>query len=1049
MKTISIAALALMLVLAGCATEEPIDRGGEGMEDDVTVVMSLKLPGGAATRGLSATQEGAVNTVDVFVFDKDLQFTDWQYGQLENNSGILSFSAILKASKASEDKFRILVLANARNLTYSLFNGANFNGHKGETYAQIRALLQGAVPTYADLSAKGIPMWGELENMILLNKNTGNNYNMDLLRSLARIDVGTHPSPTYAATGQITGWSALTNFSVEGVYVYKAGTTYAAATDRSHYSYTSKGVSAVSLPSPNTKTSTPTVYSDSQLAGTVTRNSGKGVSITGNVYTGESNVIMGGTYGDSNHLNRMAVVVAGYYSPNPATPNTTTLSYYRLDFLEGTSSTVLMDVLRNHDYQIVIRSVNGPGQTTADLAYESMNADISATILTWSGAGQGSTVIDGQYYLKVSEYDLKYEKWPSTNERFTINTNVAATGGVSWTAVVAGLNPSDQANWLQLRNVTTGGVVSSLSGVDGGQIRLSVTEFPAGAPNDPRVGYIRITAGSMKFDVRVEQRSTDNAFLRLSNSEFIFSGRKLANAQGLTWSAPDVQTLQISYGPEGFNYTMSLTPFSGGGISGFTPVTPSSATSVNIQPSAINPSDAEVIANPFYERSSKLNIAVRNYNNTATITKQVSLRQIYYSLLVTGMYDYYFQNNTYTLTLRANSPWTATITGDAVLDPLVAPATSGSGNTTTGEAFTFKIKSNATPGQSATVTFRSPNNLFPEQVFVINAQDALPNSYIVAPSATSDPIKVRKAYRVWKLDHDLKGPHPNGDLPSGAASVALLWQDAPNLIASVSALSGTGEAATFTVTAGSGSGNAVVAYMIGSTIYWSWHIWVTGDTMASIPSNGYGVMDRHVGALSATPQSGGNLQMMGLLYQAGRKDPFSPATSYTNAALKNIYPLSGTTPLTNGVNGLMNTITPPDMNLGGAINNPMTIYRGTYGHVHWYGQLVDPRNGLWDYNYKTDYDPCPIGWRVLTDAVGDLTTQSRSNMCYLWKGAYYPAQGLLPFTATGYTTIDQGATASFWKIQTDSSLMGRGFVSGGTTLTGRQTSGIPVRCMLE
>ena len=83
-----------------------------------------------------------------------------------------------------------------------------------------------------------------------------------------------------------------------------------------------------------------------------------------------------------------------------------------------------------------------------------------------------------------------------------------------------------------------------------------------------------------------------------------------------------------------------------------------------------------------------------------------------------------------------------------------------------------------------------------------------------------------------------------------------------------------------------GKGNAVVAFKVDGTIYWSWHIWVTDNpengiaysqgTETDIDGNPITVqyMDRNLGAVTNTFLGKDWQKTGGLLYEWGRKDPF-------------------------------------------------------------------------------------------------------------------------------------------------------------------------------
>jgi len=112
--------------------------------------------------------------------------------------------------------------------------------------------------------------------------------------------------------------------------------------------------------------------------------------------------------------------------------------------------------------------------------------------------------------------------------------------------------------------------------------------------------------------------------------------------------------------------------------------------------------------------------------------------------------------------------------------------------------------------------------------------------------------------------------------PSAALTAELVWTDNPNGIAAnsnIAAISttGTGSAGELIVTAGSTTGNAVVAVKVGGVIRWSWHIWVVDPSDRPKESGSAGFMDRNLGAITNTP---GLVSTFGLHYQWGRKDPF-------------------------------------------------------------------------------------------------------------------------------------------------------------------------------
>jgi len=155
-------------------------------------------------------------------------------------------------------------------------------------------------------------------------------------------------------------------------------------------------------------------------------------------------------------------------------------------------------------------------------------------------------------------------------------------------------------------------------------------------------------------------------------------------------------------------------------------------------------------------------------------------------------------------------------------------------------------------------------------------------------------------------------------------------------------------------------GNAVVAVKSqNGTVLWSWHIWVTDANLEALKqtyANNAGVMmDRNLGALSA---ESGNPLSFGLLYEWGRKDPFTGCASYES-----------TTPIATDADwpSATNTRTIIQQNLTAldySISHPMQYIYNSELPYDWQALAQDECDFyLWK-STKTIYDPCPPGWRV-------------------------------------------------------------------------------------
>ena len=277
-----------------------------------------------------------------------------------------------------------------------------------------------------------------------------------------------------------------------------------------------------------------------------------------------------------------------------------------------------------------------------------------------------------------------------------------------------------------------------------------------------------------------------------------------------------------------------------------------------------------------------------------------------------------------------------------------------------------------------------------------------PNCYIVKPGGTSAKIPVGKPYLLWKQNSALG----NIEL-EGKVTVDLIWQDTQDLIESVSLVDGDkgGLSELQVKTKNNGkTGNALVGVWVGPNgniatddLRWSWHIWVT-DYDPDTNSNGttyahnngdadgnYVFMDRNIGATST---SSTDISSMGLMYQWGRKDPFTADSYFYAEGTERILYNINNNPMTE-VNeyaqnqpvgtGVQHEVVTENNNLKNSIMNPLIFYFGVFDSnannpVDWYSvdaTGASSSDNLWGAGGdKSPYDPCPAGWRVPQQSSG-------------------------------------------------------------------------------
>ncbi|NDV69220.1 hypothetical protein D0T66_09980 [Dysgonomonas sp. 25] len=334
---------------------------------------------------------------------------------------------------------------------------------------------------------------------------------------------------------------------------------------------------------------------------------------------------------------------------------------------------------------------------------------------------------------------------------------------------------------------------------------------------------------------------------------------------------------------------------------------------------------------------------------------------------------------------------------------------------------------------------------------IIKTNDAESNTFILPPGATIE-FPITKAYTVWHSAEygDILGNVTLSTNPDDLR-VLFLWEDAETLIESVELVKNTTDATKSVIRVKAngdycGGGNASVAILIGgSTVRWSWHIWVTDYNPNTASATSYGAntatkgsvykyndgmfdhvfMDRNLGAKNAIPGDAGTI---GMYYQWGRKDPI-PTYKDWNKSFYTLREIDGSviSPIgmlqTSGNQPLSKVIRLPDMFYGA-------------GEAAW---TSDFTSRLWtpQTEAKSYFDPCPKGWRVPAVEHGTGTSP--------WDGLYYNSDTdtNLPWSAAGkgresaavgyYPAAGEGASSlsagiehvgSFWTASSEKWMWG-------------------------
>lgn len=227
------------------------------------------------------------------------------------------------------------------------------------------------------------------------------------------------------------------------------------------------------------------------------------------------------------------------------------------------------------------------------------------------------------------------------------------------------------------------------------------------------------------------------------------------------------------------------------------------------------------------------------------------------------------------------------------------------------------------------------------------------------------------------------------------------------------------------------SGNAVIAVRDeDDVILWSWHLWSAPDYNPEKGVdiiNGITLMNRNLGSFAV---SGSGVEVPGLMYQWGRKDPFP---GYVGAAsLPEVFGASECD---------------PSSSLGFSIANPTVFIKSDKG---WF----DGEKDFWTSGKKSRYDPCPAGWRVPDAGTfsGDYYFNTTLNCVGLREDSSDP---YVLFPIGGIISADNGKVksyhneAAYWTSEVQAMYMNQEnrSVDFGCDLV--SSTGASVRCIKE
>ena len=340
------------------------------------------------------------------------------------------------------------------------------------------------------------------------------------------------------------------------------------------------------------------------------------------------------------------------------------------------------------------------------------------------------------------------------------------------------------------------------------------------------------------------------------------------------------------------------------------------------------------------------------------------------------------------------------------------------------------------------------------------------NTTLTFPNHAGKPI----------TDPWIKNNKDESDNGITVVSAELLWQDAQGLVTAVGI---DGDYLTLTVgkDATTQQGNAVVAAKTSDgTIVWSWHIWVTTETFATLTTVSTGSHNYQVTPVNLgwVPTDGDGKQGYNTYYQWGRKDAFIPGTWNANTN-HTVYNISNTE--VTGLTYTSSTTASTDATIADNIKNPTTHYKNsTYGpcNTTYYNMWDAQQTGTGNIamaTKKTVYDPCPAGFCVPTNNLFNfmsnngssrtMTTWDDANKGATWDNSvvsnsitgnalFFPASGFR--SNSGGSLNEVGGYGFYWSASPDGDKYGHNlyfFSSYWSWYGNSRAYGFPVRAVAE
>ena len=507
-------------LLASCIDDFADSSARPGITGgDREVIIKLEVPqqvmppapdGGSTTR---TVETPVINDLYILAFQATGEYLNnvpqepyLYYVRAEKNGNDQSWTATLKSTDYTQT---FVMLANVENQTNAAGDDSDdlakqlykaLTTAAGKNKADVLKDLYVSVDGRIDKSSD-LPLTGQTEGIILSDQGT-QTLKVSLYRMVAGVNVYTNS----------LGGSELKGFAMQEVSVYNTRLKGLVASAQ----LAQQAASASTAATPQAALPTAPTLPDADRNGLydlpnqapltyTTQESKNGYAISSLIYlfeTGQPDQYpLEGIDPISDDLGayRPCLVVKGTVNGIDGIDNGT--YYWRIDLKDKENENLPMNIVRNHQYNIIINAILGKGSDTPEEALKTSQTNIDVSIVAWNDGDLGGVSFGENNFLGLGKIAYKYGVSGSLG---LVEQTVAATPELEWTAVITD-DKGQTPDWISFYNTSPKEgeepvfhtITAKGQGIDKPTtLQFIVDSYEEGAPT--RTAYITFTAANLQ-----------------------------------------------------------------------------------------------------------------------------------------------------------------------------------------------------------------------------------------------------------------------------------------------------------------------------------------------------------------------------------------------------------------------------------------------------------------------------------------------------------------------------------------------------------------------